>query len=174
MNTFKGGWFVIYTKPHHEKKVTEQLSKVEVESFLPTIKTLRTWWDRKKYVDLPLFPSYVFVNLKNVQSYFTSLHIEGILCYVKLGKEIARVSESVIDNIKLIIEHPKELEISYEYFQPGNILLVKEGPFTGFHCEIVEFKGKQKILVRIDLLNRSILLNIPVEHLSRYVSKCQN
>jgi len=165
MNNNKTGWSVIYTKPRHEKKVCEQLTKVEVESFLPMIKTLRTWSDRKKYIDMPLFPSYLFVKLPDNQSYFRSLQLDGMLYYLRSGKAIASVGESVINNIKMLLGHPQQIEVSHDHFQPGVNLAIREGPFTGFECEVVNYKGKEKILVRIDLLKRSLLLNIPVEHL---------
>lgn len=165
MNDFKAGWRVIYTKPRHEKKVTEQLSRLPVDAYLPTIKCLRKWSDRKKYIDTPLFPSYVFVNLKSDRHLLSSLDIDGVLYYVKAGNEIARVRPDVIDHIRLIVNSGQDIEISEEYFQPGRSLLIKDGPFTGFACEVVQYRGKEKILVRIDLLQRSILLNLPQEYL---------
>ena len=170
MNDFQAGWRVIYTKPRHEKKVTEQLSKLAVDAFLPTVKSLRKWSDRKKYIDAPLFPSYVFVNLKNDHHYVNSLDIDGVLYYVKTGNEIARVSADVIDHIRFIVNKGQEIEVTAEYFQSGKCLLIREGPFTGFACEVVQHKGKEKILVRIDLLQRSILLNLPQEYLMEAVS----
>src|SRR3954469_4934785 len=112
MNNFIPAWRVIYTKPRHERKVVEHLSRLEIDSFLPTIKTLRNWHDRKKYLELPLFPSYVFVYLKNSHGYYNSLSAEGVLCYVKTGKEIATVSDSIIDNIQSLINNGKEIEVS--------------------------------------------------------------
>jgi transcriptional antiterminator RfaH len=166
MDKFKTGWFVIYTKPRHEKKIAERLDSIKICNFLPTIKRLRTWSDRKKYVDAPLFPSYVFVRLEDIQSYFTSLEIDGVLHYVRIGKQISAVSETVINNLKLIIGNPPAgLEVSSDNIYPGKTLYVKEGPFTGFCCEVIQHKGKQKILVRVELLQRSILLDLPVEYL---------
>jgi len=166
MSCFKSGWFVIYTKPHHERKIADQLIKIDAEPFLPIVKRLRVWSDRRKYVDMPLFPSYVFVNLEDIETYFTSLDLKGVLYYVREGQHIARVSESVIKNLKLIVTNiESEVEVSSEYLQPGSTLFIKEGPFTGFNCEVIQYKGKQKILVRIELLQRNILLDIPVEYL---------
>ncbi|HEX9511227.1 MAG TPA: UpxY family transcription antiterminator [Puia sp.] len=170
MNNFKTGWFVIYTKPRHEKKVSEQLHKADVSAFLPMIKTLKTWCDRKKYVEMPVFPSYVFVKLPDNQSYYRTLQIDGMLYYLRTGKEIATVSETVISNIKMLLLHPQHIEVCHEHFQPGLSLVVKEGPFTGFSCEVVNYKGKEKILVRIELLKRSLILNLPVDHLFQPVS----
>jgi transcriptional antiterminator RfaH len=166
MEDFKAGWFVIYTKPQHERKIAEQLEKIQVNPFLPVVKTLRTWSDRRKYVDLPLFPSYVFAKLENPENYFNSLEINGVLYYVRTGKQIAAVSETVINNLKLVTTQAScGIEVSSEYLQPGQHLYIKEGPFTGFYCEVIQHKGKQKILVRIELLKRSILIDIPFEYL---------
>jgi len=69
MNTFNAGWYVIYTRPRHERKVAAELSIENIEFYLPITRVLRTWHDRKKYIDLPLFQSYIFVHLKNQEEY---------------------------------------------------------------------------------------------------------
>jgi transcriptional antiterminator RfaH len=166
MKPFDPGWYVTYTKPRHEKKVVEQLQLIKICNFLPLVKSLKIWSDRRKYTAIPLFPSYVFVKLENIQSYFKSLDVNSILYFVKTGKEIARVSDTTIDNLKLIDSNYREqIEVSSEYIFPGEKLLIKEGPFTGFCCEVVEHNGKQKILVRIELLQRNILLGISSRYL---------
>lgn len=159
-------WFVIYTKPHHEKKVGQQLDKINIEHYLPLVKTLKNWSDRKKYIDAPLFPSYLFVKLPDTQSYFRSLEINGVLYYVRNGKQIAPISETIIANLKSFI--PKtadEIEISFDNIQPGTILYIKDGPFVGCCCEVIRYHGKQKLLVRVELLKRNVLMNIPSEYL---------
>lgn len=161
------GWRVVYTKPRHEKKVCDQLSKNGLSVFLPMVKSLRTWGDRKKYIDLPLFPSYVFVKLTDGQSYCRSMQLEGVLYYLHSGTGIAHVSDVVINNIRIMLGCPECIEVSHERFQPGTFLAVKEGPFAGFTCEVVRYMGKEKILVRIELLSRCLLLNLPTGNLFR-------
>lgn len=165
MTKFLAGWYVIYTKPRHEKKVYNSLIELNIESFLPTKKSLRTWHDRKKYVDEPLFPSYVFIYIKDMKTYYDGMHTEGVLYFVRTGKEVARVDESIINNIKLLTTRDTELEISDQPFQPGRKLVISKGPFTGLSCEVVEYNSKEKLLVRVDLLQRNILLTIPQESL---------
>jgi transcriptional antiterminator RfaH len=164
MNTFPSGWYLIYTKPRHEKKVYTQLTERNINSFLPLAKKLRTWHDRKKYVDEPLFPSYVFVYLNDLQNYYEGIDAEGSLHYVKIGKEIARVNEAVVENIKLVTGQAEDFEVSDERFQSGQKLVIREGALTGLSCE-VQLKYKKMLLVRVDLLQRSILLKMPAEHL---------
>lgn len=166
MDKFNPGWFVVYTRPRHEKKIAKQLGQIDIHSFLPVAKMLRTWSDRRKYIDAPLFPSYVFVQLADVQGYFKTLSVDGILHFVKTGKQIARVSDTIIRNLRLIISNTVDgIEISSETIYSGETLVVKDGPFAGFTCEVIQYKGKQRLLVRIEILKRSVLMDIPYENL---------
>ena len=49
-------WYALYTRPRHEKAVAEQLTRHQIEAFLPLREVLSRWKDRKKLVQLPLFP----------------------------------------------------------------------------------------------------------------------
>ena len=53
-------WYALSAKPRHEKAVSHHLEIQKLESFLPLSFTWRTWCDRKKEVELPLFSGYVF------------------------------------------------------------------------------------------------------------------
>jgi transcription antitermination factor NusG len=165
MYSFKEGWYVVCTKPRHEKKVAGKLSETGIYNFLPTAKKIKSWSDRKKCIDEPLFPSYLFVYLKDMQNYYQGKDMEGVLYYLKTGKEIARVHEEVINNIKLVVNQHRELELSDGNFQPGRALVINKGALTGLSCEVIQFNGKQKILVRVELLKRHILLTLSSEHL---------
>jgi transcriptional antiterminator RfaH len=165
MNLFRQGWYLIYTKPRHEKKVYALLTEINVNSFLPTRKVLRTWHDRKKYVDEPLFPSYLFVYLDDMRAYYSGMEVEGSLYYVRSGKEIAMVSDSIVNNIKLLVDKSKDIEVSSDHFRPGQQLLIREGPLTGLSCEMIQSNGRQKILVRVHLLQRNLLLTLPPDAL---------
>lgn len=165
MSKFPEGWYVIYTRSRHEKKVHDRLGEMEIPSFLPTQKLLKQWNDRKKFVHEPLFPSYVFIYLKSVENYYKGMDIAGALYYVKAGKQIASVSETVINNIKLVTSQPVDIEISESHFQPGQKLVINQGVMIGLSCEVIQFRNHQKLLVRVDLLKRNLLLTLPAEYL---------
>src|SRR4051812_19040982 len=101
MKEFNTGWYLIYTRPRHEKKVHARLSELKIKSFLPTHKILRNWQDRRKYIEVPLFPSYVFVYLDDIRNYYVGMDMDGSLYYVRSGKEIARVDDATVNNIRL-------------------------------------------------------------------------
>jgi transcriptional antiterminator RfaH len=83
------GWYVLYTKPNHEKKVTASLNDRNIRCYLPLKRSLRKMGNRRKIVDTPLFPSYVFIYLEELQHYYSGLDLEGVLNYVRIGRDIA-------------------------------------------------------------------------------------
>jgi transcriptional antiterminator RfaH len=165
MHSFSGGWYVIYTKPRHEKKIFEELSHREITSFLPLVKVLRTWNDRRKYIDSPLFPSYIFVQLKSMEDYYSGLAVDGVWHYVKFGNEMARASDKVIENIRIAVGSGGNIEVSYDEFRPGQQMIISKGPFTGLSCEIMEVNGKKKALVRVKMLQRNLLISLNTDQL---------
>lgn len=165
MTSFNAGWYLLYTRPKQERRVAESLSDKQVCYYLPMHTTTRVWADRVKVVQAPMFPSYVFVNLKNQSDYFEGLSAQGVLQYVKFGGVNARVSETVINNLKMVADHGKGVEVSCTQFEQGQKLTIADGPFSGMHCEMVRYNNKEKILVRLVLLQRSVLMEVPPNRL---------
>ncbi|ACU62629.1 UpxY family transcription antiterminator [Chitinophaga pinensis] len=165
MNKLIEGWYALYTMPRHEKKLHTRLSELNVTSFLPMTRMLRTWHDRKKYVEMPLFPSYIFVYLNNIEHYYNVLNTNGALYYVKTGNELSRISEQIIHYIRIVSEQSTGIELSADYFPPGKELLISSGPLAGFSCEVVSYKNSEKILVRVSLLQRSLLCSYTADSL---------
>lgn len=165
MRIFSENWYVLYTRPCHEKKTFEKIAELEAEVFMPTVKVLRQWHDRKKYVTIPLFPSYIFVYLRNIREYYDCLEIDGAVDFVRFGKEIAIVGKKVIEDIKLITGSNNEIEVSTDTFAPGRHFFIQDGPLTGLTCEIVKVGKNAKALVRVTLLKRCLLVTIYSESL---------
>lgn len=165
MKNFFSGWYVLYTKPKCEKKLAANLTSFDIEVYLPTICSVRKWNDRRKMLEMPLFPSYLFVYLGSFKDYYATLGAEGALFYIRFGKDIATVSDKVIRDMRALVDEGQNLEVSTDYFTPSEVVMIDEGPLAGLECEVVQHKDEEKILVRIQLLNRCLLVDVPVNHL---------
>jgi transcription antitermination factor NusG len=92
-------WYVIYTRPQCEKKVSSQLAKKRIESFIPYVNVDIPRLKKNKTVSRPLFKSYVFVYTTEQEA--ALLHqSEGVISILYwLGKP-AVIAESEVNAIK--------------------------------------------------------------------------
>jgi transcriptional antiterminator RfaH len=160
MSCFKQGWYVLYTKPRMDKCVVGKLKEIKLEVFAPVKKVLKSWHDRRKVVDVFIFPSYVFVYLCTIKDYYRCIDTDGALNFVRFGSEIATVSSSLMDNLRIATVSANDITVSENMFPPGERMHVKNGPLAGLSCEIVKVDGKDRALVRVSLLKRNILLSL--------------
>jgi len=157
------GWHVLYVKSRFERKVDQALKDISLESFLPQVESIRQWSDRKKTILKPLFPSYIFVNINSSLEFQKALSVNGACAYIRFGKEYARISEKEINQIKFLVgdENVTDLVMDTELPKVGDKKRIRYGPFTGLECEILKVGNVNKLIVQIDLLQKSITATIP-------------
>ncbi len=157
-------WRVLYTKSRQEKKVANLLTERGIKNYLPAIKTLKQWSDRKKKVEEVLFKSYVFVNLDE-REYYEALKVPGVVRYVSFEGKAATISERQIETIKDTISNELEFDISTDYFKKGDLLTIKKGPLKGTSGEVVSWSGKKRLLVRINEIGYSLIVHLSPDDL---------
>lgn len=160
MNKFLPGWYLLYVKSRQENNVSKSLLKSKIEFFLPQVNVTRQWHDRKKIIQTPLFPNYIFVCINCSSQYFNCMAIAGVCGFVKSGSVFVKVSQSVIEQIKAIADNGENVVVSTDSFKLGQILVIEDGPLKDLTCEIIQYNGSNKILVRIEFLNRNIVLDL--------------
>jgi transcription antitermination factor NusG len=139
-------WYVIYTKPKWEKKVAEKLNEIGIKSYCPVITQIKQWSDRKKKVEVPLFNSYVFVQL--LESERNSVfQVSGVVRYLFwLGKP-AIVREEEIDIIKKSLASPNLSDVSVTSIQVGDRIKLETGAFSNQDAIVKEVSKTHYILV---------------------------
>lgn len=163
MRYFTKGWHVIYVKSQQERKVNASLRELNIESFLPLIKKEKQWSDRKRIIETPLFPSYVFVNIYSSLDFFRALSVNGACAYIRFGNEYAQVREKEIQKMKVLVEDNEltDYEITYQLPQIGELKKFVCGPLIGLECEILQVDNLNKISVRIESLLQNVTATVP-------------
>jgi transcriptional antiterminator RfaH len=152
-------WYAVYTKPRNEKKLTDRLNDVGIEAYLPMRKTLKQWSDRKKMVTEPLISSYVFVNIFQ-ENYYTVLNTPGAVKYIWFSGKAAVIPDSQIQTLKLITSGDNEIECLSSDIPQGTQVRIKSGPMKDLTGELISYAGKNRVLIRLEQINKSILLTI--------------
>jgi len=154
-------WVTFNTKPRAEKKVNELLIRNGFEPYLPLQRSLHKWHDRKKWVETPLFNSYIFVHIRLNQLYHV-LEQPGITRYVRFGDEIAVISETEIDTLRRLIASEKELFVhNISQLKKGaRVRLISGGVFEGMEGELISEAKDGNFAVRIECVSSTVVVNI--------------
>ncbi|WP_418263913.1 UpxY family transcription antiterminator [Flavobacterium faecale] len=139
-------WYVVYTKPKWEKKVAEQLVKLNIECYCPLVIKERQWSDRKKKIEVPLFNSYVFVRLKEADRNLVFQSAGAVRYLFWLGKP-AIVREEEINTIRHWLEKPNATDICVLPYQVGDKIKLESGPFLDQEATIQEVNKTHCVLI---------------------------
>lgn len=156
-------WLAVYTKPRHEKTAESGLKKKGIESYLPLVKRRRFWKDRKKWVWMPLFRSYLFARIPLNETIYL-LQTYGVHHIVKLGGEIAIVPEDQIEAVKRMLEGGYVPD-AHDYFDLGDEVEIGGGPLVGLKGVLIRKDGESKFVVRIDGIQQAVSVHIDSEML---------
>ena len=139
-------WYVVYTKPKWEKKVAEQLKNRGVECYCPLITQVRQWSDRKKKVQVPLFNSYVFVQLEESDRNLVFQSV-GVVRYLFWLGNPAIVRNEEIEVIKKWLNESNDCEVTVGPYQIGDKVKLESGPFASQEAIVKEVNKTHYLLV---------------------------
>ena len=152
-------WFAIYTKSHSEKKVVEALKENGFEAWVPLLRTLRQWSDRKKWVEVPLFHSYIFVRSTRT-TIKKALQVNGAVYVVSFSGQPTAIPEEQIEWLRLLLGSSEKFEVSFDEFAFGDHVVVESGVLRGMKGKFVNYKGKNRVLLQIEAINQNLLIDI--------------
>ena len=151
-------WYALYTRPRHEKTVFERLLEKEFDTYLPLVKRVSQWKDRKKKIEEPLFKSYLFCNFE-YKYRFDVLETNGIVKIINFNGNPAVVPGWQIESLKKMIEAPETIEIE-PYLRPGELVEITSGPMRGMKGTVVRRKGQQRLMLTIDGVMQSVSVEV--------------
>jgi transcription antitermination factor NusG len=157
----KSNWKVIYTASRQEKKVVILLDRYGIENYLPLVKKLRLWSDRKKWVDVPLFNGYIF--LKSTEELrYKILEIPGVVRFLRYNGNDATLPETEIDTIKRIIQTGYDTEIMDVQFDKGQTVMITSGPLKGIEAEVLRIdKHNNAVLIGFETISKTLKVTLP-------------
>ncbi len=157
-------WYALYTKSRNEKKAHSALVSSGIDSFLPLIKNLKQWSDRKKWVEEPLFRSYLFVHIFP-SDYYKVLNTFGVVRYITFEGKAVPVPPQQILAIKQYINAEEILPERVRDFEAGDKVEIFRGPLKDLSGNLIRVQGKQKVKIEIESIGHSITLTIPQSYL---------
>ncbi|GAB4390632.1 MAG: UpxY family transcription antiterminator [Thermodesulfovibrionales bacterium] len=159
-------WYALYVRSRHEFVVRDELLRKGTEAYLPSVSRLRQWKDRKKSVEFPLFPGYLFVRTEdNPEAHIEALRTRGVVAFVSLeGGRPTPVPDHEIDSLRVLLDSGREIDV-YPGLKEGSRVRIRRGALVGAEGMVSGKEEGYTFLVNIELLGRSIGVRIYAEDL---------
>jgi transcription antitermination factor NusG len=159
-----GKWYAVYTKPRWEKKVNELLLKAGVEAYCPLNKVRKKWSDRIKWVEEPLFKSYVFVKIAEEEQTAVRM-VNGIVNFVYWLGRPAIIKDKEIEIIRKFLNEYTEVRAEPLNLRIDAKIKINRGVLMDKEAKVVEVMNK-KVRVVIESIGYALFAVIDKSNLS--------
>jgi transcription antitermination factor NusG len=153
-------WYAIRTRSRHERVAANELAAQGIRVFLPLVTSLRQWSDRRKEVELPLFPGYAFVRV----SYFSQdrvrvLRATGVVSFVGPNPAGASIPDEQIDAIRTVLLGKVPVN-THPFLKVGQRVRVRGGSLSGMEGILLAVNGLRSLVISVEPIQRSLSINL--------------
>ncbi len=154
------GWFALLVKSRHEFITRDELLRKGIEPFLPSVLKLQQWRDRKKRVEFPVFPGYLFVHIApHPEAFLQVVKTRGTVSLVSLVPGYPTpVANHEIDGLKKVVASGQPFDV-YPGYRVGTRVRIRRGPLQGAEGVIAK-KEELLFFVNVEILGRSVAVRI--------------
>ena len=156
-------WYAVWTRSRHEKSVSEYLNRKAIETFLPLYSTIRRWKNGDHRVEMPLFPGYTFVRIR-LENHLQVLKVAGVVRLVGSASAPTPLEDAEVEGLRTALGAGIKAE-PHPYLRVGRRVRITAGPLAGREGLLVRWKNALRVVLSVDLIQRSILVDTDAEAL---------
>lgn len=161
-------WYAACTRSRHEKTVAEYCTQRSITNFVPLYESVRRWRNGRHRVSLPLFPGYAFVRIA-LTNRLDVLKVPGVVRLVGFNGFPAPLADAEIETLQRALASGLRVA-PYPHLTVGRRVRIKSGPLAGFRGEIVYLKRGSRLILSIDLIERSVAVEVAQQDLESFES----
>lgn len=158
-----GDWIVLHTKSRQEKALAEALRMLSIAHYLPLTRQVRYYGRHKVVVELPVFPSYLFVRGAINDAYRADRTR-------RVAKIINVADQTTLDwelrNLHLALTRDAPLDLSAKLTR-GTLVEVRAGPFKGLQGVVEDRARPTRLVLQVAMLGRAVSLEVDDSLLER-------
>lgn len=153
-------WYAVFTRSRHEKMAATALTNTGVTTFLPLVNEMHSWSDRRKLVDVPLFPGYVFVQIpKSGEAKLRVLKTAGVVQFVGNRKGAVPIQDKEINDVRAVLDQ-KLVCSPYPFLQLGQRVRIRGGSLDSVEGILLRRDSASKLVISIELIQRSLAVSV--------------
>ena len=153
-------WYAIHTHARHEKAISVKLQQAGLTTFLPVLTEVHQWSDRRKSVELPLFPCYLFLQILDLYGVRQVLYrTPGVLGLVGDNGRGTPIPNEQIEDVRKVLAQPN-LCHEHPFLKAGQRVRVHGGPLDGVEGILIEGRANRHLVISVDTIQKSLAVII--------------
>lgn len=160
LSTEVAQWYAIQTRAKHERRIATDLQGSGIVTFVPAIREVHRWSDRRKIITTPLFLCYVFAQTAEWrQVYMRVLRTPGVLRWVGANGAPASIPSSELDAIRSLLKNDIPLS-PHAYLRLGERVRIRGGALDGIEGVLTGRMGDSRLVISVELIRQSMALSL--------------
>jgi transcription antitermination factor NusG len=155
-------WYAVHTRSNFEKRVASELDSKGIETYLPALRETHQWKDRRRLIDVPVFPGYVFIRISDSGGYrLRVLRTPGTVRILGAAGRIEPIPETEIASIQFLLTSGAAF-FAHPFLREGVRARVKRGALKDLEGVLIRFKNRTRLVLSINLLAQSVAAEVDV------------
>lgn len=166
-------WYAIHTQAAKEAEAKESLRQHSITVFSPMTKEIRSNGSKRKFVDRPFFPRYIFANFDPSEHSWKVKHSRGVSGIVSCGEAPSVVPEFIMEEMYSLVG-----DDGYIYqakskktlgFSLGETLVIDQGVWAG-HEGIFQGESNERVNLLLSFLGAQRIVQFDYSEVSSKVT----
>jgi transcriptional antiterminator NusG len=162
-------WFAVWTQNQCEPKVAALLERKRIEVFLPRVRQPSRRRDRRVLLDRPLFPGYVFPRFApSREAYLSVVTTDGVARILgDRWDQLHAIPDEQVEAVRRLVVTDASVW-PVPWIRIGDRVRITAGALADLEGYVQDWRaGRARFVVSIDLLQRSVAVEVPSELLER-------
>jgi transcription antitermination factor NusG len=157
---FTFDWYAVQTRSNFEKRVSAELTAKGIEAFLPVYPEIHRWKDRKKLIEIPFFPGYLFVRMAATDACrLQVLQTTGAVRILGTYGTMEPIPETEIQSLQRVISVNVRVA-PHPFLREGAHVRVKRGPLQGLEGQLIRWKSEVRLVLSVQLLCQAVAVEV--------------
>lgn len=161
--TTRPQWFAVQTRYRYEQRVAGDLTSKGVENYLPVLREVHSWKDRRKTLEVAVFGGYLFARFEETQrNRIRVLETSGVVRLLGHQGELDPVPDSQIESLRLSLGSGARCT-RHPYLATGTLLRIERGPLKGLEGRLVRTTNALRLVVCVASVGQAVAVEVSRE-----------
>jgi transcription antitermination factor NusG len=156
----ESSWYAVHTMARHEKRIAAQFEEKRVCTFLPLLRQIHKWSDRRSVVEVPMFSCYAFVRIaQTTEERLKILRTPGVLGFVGNERQGTPIPDEQVESLRTALNENVPC-FPHAFIRAGRRVRIRGGSLDGVEGILVRQGADQSLVVTVEVLHRSVAIRV--------------